>query len=383
VTQEPFGDIPLFREIQRLLQAGGGGPINNEIARQVATAVALGGQTEPAPLPEESHDYSQIVYGAESVLAGYTRLDVGEPLRTQVVTRTWWIGSTLEAWHWLLEGLAGRFTGEMSKLGPEAPEGGENPLGAMMGQVAPLMMGLQIGSLLGQLAKEQLGRYDLPIPRDDDGQLFLVAPNADSLAADYELEPDAIKGWLGLNEAARGLVEKRVTWVGRYFRSLLTEMVASIEIDAEGLERRLMDLQSQGIESLQGSTGMDDILPIVPSERHNQALRRVRAFVALFEGYARHACAQVADQVVKDYPRLEEVMARRAAEPSDGESMLTNLLGLSLDRALEQSGVTFCAAIVSLKGLATLNRVWDAPDNVPTVEEIKDPFAWLERVSIE
>ncbi|HZA20057.1 MAG TPA: hypothetical protein VE889_04305, partial [Actinomycetota bacterium] len=64
MTQEPFGDIPLFREIQRLLQAGGGGPINLEIARQVATAVALGGMTEPAPLPEESHGYSQIVYAA-------------------------------------------------------------------------------------------------------------------------------------------------------------------------------------------------------------------------------------------------------------------------------------------------------------------------------
>jgi putative hydrolase len=381
MTQEPFGDIPLFREIQRLLQAGGGGPINMEIARQVATAVALGGMTEPAPLPEESHSYSQIVYAAESVLTGYTRMPVGEPLRAQVVSRTWWIGSTLEAWAWILERLARRFSGEMGKLGPEAPEGQENPMQAMMGQIAPLMMGLQVGSLVGQLTKEQLGRYDLPIPRDDDGRLFLVAPNAEALAADYELDIDALKGWLGLNEAARGLIEKRVTWVGPYFRSLLSEMVDSIEIDAEALERRLAELQTQGIESLQESMGLEDVLPIVPSERHARALRRVRAFVALFEGYASHACAQVADQVVKDYARLEEVMSRRAAEPSDGEAMLTNLLGLSPDRALEQSGKTFCAAIVSLKGLATLNRVWDAPDNLPSVEEIKDPFAWIDRLS--
>ena len=381
--QEPFGDIPLFREIQRLLQAGGPGPINKEIARQVATAVALGGSSEPSPLPEESHGYSQIVYAAEGVLTGYTRFPVGEPLRAQVVSRTWWIGTTLDAWAWILEHLARRFSGEMGKLGPEAPEGQENPMQAMMGQIAPLMMGLQVGSLVGQLAKEQLGRYDLPIPRDDDGQLFLVAPNADALAADYELDSGALKGWLGLNEAARGLVEKRVTWVVPYFRSLLEEMVDSIEIDTDALERRLVDLQTQGIESLQESMGLEDILPIVPSERHARALRHVRAFVALFEGYANHACAQVAEQVVHDYARLEEVMSRRAAEPSDGEAMLTNLLGLAPDRALEQSGKTFCAAIVSLKGLTTLNRVWDAPDNLPSVEEIKDPFAWIDRLSID
>jgi putative hydrolase len=382
MTQEPFGDIPLFREIQRLLQAGGGGPINKEIARQVATAVALEGRSEPAPLPEESHSYSRIVYAAEEVLTGYTRLPVGEPLRAEVVSRSWWIGSTLEAWAWILERLAQRFSGEMGKLGPEAPEGQENPMQAMMGQIGPLLMGLQVGSLVGQLAKEQLGRYDLPIPRDDDGRLFLVAPNAEALAAAYELDIGSLKGWLGFNEAARGLIEKRVLWVGPYFRSLLSEMVDSIEIDPEALERRLAELQTQGVESLQESMGMQDILPIVPSERHMRALRRVRAFTALYEGYASYACAQVAGQVVRDYARLEEVMSRRAAGPSEGETMLTNLLGLSPDRALEQSGKTFCAAIVSLKGLPSLNLVWDAPDNLPSVEEIKDPFAWIERLGV-
>jgi putative hydrolase len=381
MTQEPFGDIPLFREIQRLLQSGGGGPINYEIARQVAGVVALGGQSEPSPLPEESRDYSETLHSAENVLTGYTRLPVGEPLRAQVVSRTWWIGSTLEAWSWILERLAQRFSGEMGRMGPEVQEGQENPIQAMMGQVAPLMMGLQVGSLVGQLAKEQLGRYDLPIPRDDDGRLFLVASNAEALAGSYELDERALKGWLGLNEAARGLIENRVAWVGRYFRSLLAEMIDSIEIDTGALEQRLVELQSQGFESLQESGGFDNVLPIVPSERHGRALARVRAFAALFEGYASHACTQVGSQVVDDYQRVEEVMARRSATPSDGESMLTDLLGLSSDRALEQSGKTFCAAIVSLKDLPTLNRVWDAPDNLPSSEEIRDPFLWLERVT--
>jgi uncharacterized protein (DUF2342 family) len=53
---------------------------------------------------------------------------------------------------------------------------------------------------------------------------------------------------------------------------------------------------------------------------------------------------------------------------------------VEFDRKLETSGSTFCAAIVSLKDIETLNRVWEAPDNLPTLDEIKDPFAWIERV---
>ena len=60
--------------------------------------------------------------------------------------------------------------------------------------------------------------------------------------------------------------------------------------------------------------------------------------------------------------------------------MLSSILGVSLDRQLETSGATFCKAIVELRGLNALNRVWEAPDNLPSPEEIKDPFQWMERV---
>jgi uncharacterized protein (DUF2342 family) len=36
--------------------------------------------------------------------------------------------------------------------------------------------------------------------------------------------------------------------------------------------------------------------------------------------------------------------------------------------------------VVKLKGIAALNKVWDAPDNLPSLDEIRDPFAWMERV---
>jgi uncharacterized protein (DUF2342 family) len=60
-----------------------------------------------------------------------------------------------------------------------------------------------------------------------------------------------------------------------------------------------------------------------------------------------------------------------------------SVLGVSVDRALEQSGRTFCNAIVELRGLPTLNRIWEAPDYLPSTEEIKDPFLWLERIEAE
>ena len=377
MSQEPFGDIPLFREIQRLL-ASGGGPVNKEIARQVAGSIIASQGADPEPLAAEKQSLVEVVHQSEALFSGYTRLTPDESLPVEPVTRRWWVTSTLDGWNWLFEHLAKRFAAELGRLGSESAEGA-GAMNAAMAQIAPLLMGIQVGTLVGQLGKETLGRYDLPIPRDDDGRLFLVVSNVSALANDYGVDGSQLTRWVAMHESARGVISKRFPWVDRYFRSLLTELIDSIEIDIGALEQRLIDLQSGGIEAVQEGLG-DGSLPVIASPRHQAALQRLQAFVAVFEGYANHACRQIAGELIDDPQRVDELMARRAISPSEGETLLAGLLGLSFDRGLEQAGTTFCAAVVSLKGLQLLNRVWDAPDNLPALQEIKDPFKWMERV---
>jgi putative hydrolase len=391
MSQQPFGDIPLFRELQKLLSSGEG-PINTEIARQVGGAVAAQAGAEPPVTQETSQSFGDAVRNAEVLLSGYTRLALDEPMRVEVVNRSWWIDSTLDAWKWLLDRLAERFTEELGKMGgelggmpgmPNDDPGGAgdpgNPMAAAMGQVGPLLLGLQAGQLLGGLSTDTLTRYYFPIPRDDAGQLFFVLGNIDVVARDYGFDELTFRRWLATQEASRHLVVSSVPWLQRYERSLLTDLVDSIELDVGDLERRMMDLQTKGMEAL-SENSPSDALPVVQSERHSRALDRVRAFTALFEGYGAHAAEAVMPQVVEGAARIDEGMARHRSSPSEGQAALSTILGISFDRALENKGETFCAAVVKMKGLAALNRVWDAPDNLPSSEEIRDPFQWMERV---
>jgi putative hydrolase len=391
MSQQPFGDIPLFRELQKLLSSGEG-PINTEIARQVGGAVAAQAGAEPPVTRETSQSFGDAVRNAEVLLSGYTRLALDEPMRVEVVNRSWWIDSTLDAWKWLLDRLAERFTEELGKMGgelggmpgmPNDDPGGTgdpgNPMAAAMGQVGPLLLGLQAGQLLGGLSTDTLSRYYFPIPRDDAGQLFFVLGNIDVVARDYGFDELTFRRWLATQEASRHLVVSSVPWLQRYERSLLTDLVDSIELDVGDLERRMMDLQTKGMEAL-SENSPSDALPVVQSERHSRALDRVRAFTALFEGYGAHAAEAVMPQVVEGAARIDEGMARHRSSPSEGQAALSTILGITFDRALENKGETFCAAVVKMKGLAALNKVWDAPDNLPSSEEIRDPFQWMERV---
>ncbi|MDP9067234.1 MAG: zinc-dependent metalloprotease [Actinomycetota bacterium] len=378
---QPFGDIPLFRELQRIL-ASGQGPVNFEIARQIAGTIAT--QTaDPAPSPDAARRFSDAVREAELLLTGYTRLTLDEPVATKTIGRATWVLAALDGWRWLLESVASRFTSELSGVAGESRESPLGPMEQMMGQIAPLLLGIQIGTVIGHLANDVVARHDPPIPFEDDGALFFVTPNLDRLVDEYDFGAEAFARWLALHEAARQIVLTATPWVNRYFRSLLLALVDAIEIDTSDLERRLIDLQSGGPEALTAGAGLDQMFPVAQTERYQRALADLKSFLAVYDGYAEHAAAAVSSQLLGDTTRIDEGMARHRASPSEGKAMLASVLGIERDRSLETSGKTFCAAVVQLKGISALNIVWAAPDNLPTLPEIKDPFLWIERMLSE
>src|SRR5687767_10550968 len=79
MAQEPFGDIPLFREIQRILSSSEG-PVNFEIGRQVAVALATEGMSDTDVQPETTRALQDAVGSAERLVAGYARLALDEPV---------------------------------------------------------------------------------------------------------------------------------------------------------------------------------------------------------------------------------------------------------------------------------------------------------------
>jgi putative hydrolase len=375
---DPFY-IPLFREIQKLLQSGSGGPVNLELARQVGVAVAGQSGYEPKAVPEEARTFDEAVRASEQLISGYTRLSADEPLRSDLITRVEFVTQTLQGWQWLLERLAHRFSAELGRLGgvEEPVETAGSALGPMS-RMTPLLMGMQAGTLIGHLSKEFLTRFDIAIPREDDGQLFFLPTNIDAVAVDYGFESRPFRRWLALHSAARQILFRSVPWLDKYTRSVFSDVVESIELDVGDMERRMVELQSGEMSNLEG--GIQNMIPLVQNDQHTAALSRLKAALAIFEGYASHACGEVGPRMIEDAAKISEGMSRHRASPSEGKQVLTNLLGISTDRSLEAGAETFCAAVVKLHGIATLNRVWEAPDSLPSLAEIKDPFVWIERV---
>ena len=191
---DPFGGLPFFGDLGKLFGAAqSGGPLNWDAARQFAVNLANGGTPEPNTDPADRVRMAELSRIAELQVASSTGLDLtvgGNPPVVVPVTRAEWAHQTLEDYKPLLERLATGLQGPTEE--PDSGDPAAQLFGGLMRMVAPMMMAMSAGSMVGHLAERALGAYDLPIPRPTTGRLIVAGPNVRAFSDEWSVPFDDI-----------------------------------------------------------------------------------------------------------------------------------------------------------------------------------------------
>ncbi len=376
-----WNDVPLFREIQRVLLSSSG-PVNWELARQVGIAAASWGREDPRPSEADRRSFEEAVRVAELHVATLTGLEPPHDVPVvKAVRRADWITENLEGLRRLLEPAAAKLAEAVARAQrAQLPEGA--PPGAMqlLEQLSPLLLGAQVGTVLGALAQQVLGQYDVAVPRPGGaGTLLFVVPNVAAFERDWSLDPTEFRTWVAIHEVTHRFEFAR-PWALPAFRELLEDFLATLEIDLEDLARRLGSLDpsdpDQMREILEGDEGL---FGTVLDAEQRIKLGRIQAFMAAAEGYGDHVMHAVGRRLLATYPRIEEAM-RRYRETEHGDPIFERLLGVEMKREQYRAGRAFCDAVAELAGEEVLARMWDSPDALPSLPEIEEPRLWLARM---
>lgn len=375
-----WNDVPLFREIQRVLLSSSG-PVNWELARQVGIATSSWGTDDPAPTDLDRHAFDEAVRVAELQVSAFTGLEPPSDVPVvRAVRRAEWVAENLEGLRSLLEPSAARLGDALTKAqGGQAPEAA--PEGAMhlLHQLSPLLIGAQVGSVLGTLAQQVLGQYDVAVPRPAGaGALLFVVPNVAAFERDWSLDPTEFRTWVALHEVTHRLEFSR-PWAAPRFRELLEDFGSTLELDVEGLRRRFESLDPSNPEAMQEMlAGEEGLFGTVLDAEQRLKLGRIQAFMAAAEGYGDHVMHALGSRLLGTYGRIEEAM-RRYRETEQADPVFERLLGIEMKREQYRAGRAFCDTVVELTDEATLARMWDSAEGLPSLPEIDEPRLWLAR----
>jgi len=105
------------------------------------------------------------------------------------------------------------------------------------------------------------------------------------------------------------------------------------------------------------------------------------AFMAVLEGYAEHVMDAVGADLLSDLDAMRGALERRRKEKSGFLRLFERLIGMDLKLRQYEQGKRFCDAVAKAGGIGTLNRVWEGPEQMPTLPELDDPEGWIVRTA--
>jgi putative hydrolase len=379
---DAFADAPLFRELQRVM-ASSSGPINWELARQIGIASAQEGREDPAPSDADRSVFEGAVRVAELHVTRFTGLepptDVAE---VRAVRRAEWVNTNTESLRPLLEPAAQKISVAMAEAAREALVGDLPPdiqgIGDLFQQLSPLLLGAQVGTVLGFLAQHVLGQFDIAVPRSGPGMLLFVVPNIAQFERDWSLDATDFRTSIALHEVTHRFEFAR-PWARDRFAELLQDFLSTLTIDATAMQVRLSSLDAADPEALRSLMQSEEgLFGTVLDDEQRIKLGRIQSFMAAAEGYGDHVMHGIGRELLPSYGRIQEAM-RRYREGEAGDPVFERVLGIEMKREQYVQGRAFCDTVVELTDEATLATMWGSADAMPSLPEIEEPRLWLAR----
>ena len=383
----------MLTDLLRLLRHEG--PLQWDLAFQLAQSVASEGTGEVNAEPLSRIRLEELVRLADLAVAdvtGMTTTASGRPVGAVALGSPAWARRALERWRPTIEKVAAALAPPATP--PPAPgavtdgEAGDGDLTALLGQwttaMAPAMTAMQVGSVVGHLARRTLGQYDLPLPRPGDDELAVVTANVARFAEDWSLDVDEVTLWLALRDVTTHAILSR-PHVARRLEQLLVAHAAGFRPDPHALEERLSGLAG-GLGDLGELTRLLGDPTALTEVGDSPELRRTRAELealgAVVGGYVEWATATAATRLVSSRATIAEAMRRRRVERGEQERVTEALFGLRLDQDQLDRGQAFVRGVLDRGGHGELARLWVAEANLPTPAEVDAPGLWIERVNL-
>jgi putative hydrolase len=346
------------------------------------------GEAEANPDPLARVRLEELLRVAELHVEEATGLPAAGPggvLSVRAVTRSDWALRTLQAWKPLLETLASALARSTDGAPPVA-ELTTDPMSRLLGNLpqamAPLLFGIQVGAMVGQLATKAMGQYDLPVPRPPGHELLMVPVAIDGFAQDWSLSADDVRLWVCLREITHHAVLSR-PHVRARLDELMTAYVNAFEPDASALEDRLTMFDPTDLSSLQQTFSNPEVLlGEMESPAQREVMVPLSALLSAVVGYVDHVMDTVGHRLIASYGPLTEAMRRRRLEDAAGTQFVARLLGVSLDSAAYERGSAFVTGVLERAGEEGLARLWHSARELPTPAEISAPGLWLARIDL-
>lgn len=351
----------------------GSSAVDWELAERVAIRIATRNEVlDEYALKVMDDDFAEMTPKAERLVGEETGLwsNQGEA-RSKVVGRPDWIRANIASFQRLLKPLLGKIED------PDAKPGFGDELSRRFS-------GLEMGTVLGWMSTRVLGQYDLLIAEDENPQdqdlVYYVGPNIMALERMHGFDPKQFRLWIALHEVTHRAQFTGVDWLRDYFVGLVNETLDAVDADTGIMDvvTKIRDARREG-KDLFSDGGLPALLA---GPEQKEVLDKIAGMMSLLEGHGDVTMDRAGLGEVPDAPVFGAKLRSRRKSAKGFNRFFQRFLGFEAKLNQYSEGEGFIEGIEKVGGKDVINYAWERSENLPTLEEIREPDLWLKRVGV-
>lgn len=242
----------------------------------------------------------------------------------------------------------------------------------------------ELGVLLGYLARRVLGQYDLALlgrePIESSGKLYFVQPNIVNTERNLGVPPDQFRLWLALHETTHAFEFEAYPWVREHMNSMIQEYFTFLTKDIEYLKRGLSGLRAFWERAQTRGETNTSWIELIMSPEQRRLFSQMQAMMAVVEGYSNYIMNAVGRDLMPDYELIHRRFENRQKKRSNAELLFIRLTGLDMKLEQYRLGESFINEVARRRGHAFAQRVWEGPEMLPDLAELRQPDSWITRI---
>jgi coenzyme F420 biosynthesis associated uncharacterized protein len=353
------------------------GMLDRALAQRIANAVSRGPGSGPPADTGLPGDLVAICADAQLRVVTYTGLQPSSALPVpEAVERAEWIAANVGAMGVLLDPLGERLRSE---------DDGGGLAGLFRGPAraaTTALLSAEAGALTGYLSQRVLGQFEFAIVDPlAPARLLFLAPNIASAAARLDADAEELLIWIAFHEVTHAVQFTAVSWLRPHLAGLVEELLASLELRVDpGALLRLP--KADDVRDAISAMREGGLVAAVGGARRRDLLERIQSVMGIVEGHAEHVMDVVGAEPLPSLAALRTALDRRRHERPPLLALLERLIGLDAKLRQYEDGKRFCDSVAATAGPQALHSVFDGPEQLPTVAELRDPDAWMRRTGI-
>ena len=352
--------------------------VAERVARWASARTAAPPTYRPASM---QRDFDEMTARAETLVAEATGLAVASPARGRVIDRPAWVAANIASFQRLLGPTLTKLAARKSA----SPLDGVAPgLSRHLAGLSRSANGTQLALVLAWMSTRVLGQYDLLLTDgvDEENQdiVYFVGPNVAAIEARHGFDPTEFRLWLALHEVTHRAQFMAVPWLRTYFLSLVEAGLEPLGSDP----RQMVDaIRRAATEIRAGRSPMRDagMIGLVATDEQLAALQRIQALMSLLEGHGDVTMDRAGEDAVPGAEHFSRVLAERRQQARGPAKVLGQIFGLEAKLRQYAEGEKFVRSVEEAGGRRLFDRVWQGPEWLPSLAEIRDPSTWVRRVT--